>query len=85
MFDFLQMLVDCVTKVGETFILGDRAFYDLYKSWELVSGHNFIAFWSGAGITDDEVLKLIPHIKPSMVEFLCSNFWIMMSTSNRKC
>nr|CDP91774.1 BMA-SWSN-7 [Brugia malayi] len=47
---------------------GDRAFYDLYKSWELVSGHNFIAFWSGAGITDDEVLKLIPHIKPSMVD-----------------
>ncbi|EJW82737.1 arid/bright DNA binding domain-containing protein, partial [Wuchereria bancrofti] len=54
---------------------GDRAFYDLYKSWELVSGHNFIAFWSGAGITDDEVLKLIPHIKPSTVSEEESNIF----------
>ncbi|VDM98844.1 unnamed protein product, partial [Thelazia callipaeda] len=46
---------------------GDEAFHELYKCWELASGHNFIAFWSGAGITDDEVLKLIPHIKPSQV------------------
>ncbi|VDK74461.1 unnamed protein product [Litomosoides sigmodontis] len=54
---------------------GDRAFYDLYKSWELVSGHNFIAFWSGAGITDDEVLKLIPHVRPSTVSEEESNIF----------
>ncbi|VIO93122.1 ARID/BRIGHT DNA binding domain containing protein [Brugia malayi] len=59
---------------------GDRAFYDLYKSWELVSGHNFIAFWSGAGITDDEVLKLIPHIKPSMVSEEESNIFCGLDT-----
>lgn len=57
----------CVGILKEFLLVGDRAFYDLYKSWESVSGHNFIAFWSGAGITDDEVLKLIPHIRPSTV------------------
>ncbi|VBB27790.1 unnamed protein product [Acanthocheilonema viteae] len=59
---------------------GDRAFYDLYKSWELVSGHNFIAFWSGAGITDDEVLKLIPHIRPSTVSEEESNIFCGLDT-----
>ncbi|EFO27606.2 hypothetical protein LOAG_00875 [Loa loa] len=58
----------------------DRAFYDLYKSWELVSGHNFIAFWSGAGITDDEVLKLIPHIRPSMISEEESNIFCGLDT-----
>lgn len=67
MSELFQMLINRVVNIEGTFTLGDRAFYDLYKSWELVSGHNFIAFWSGAGITDDEVLKLIPHIRPSTV------------------
>ncbi|KAM3719608.1 SWI/SNF nucleosome remodeling complex component [Dirofilaria immitis] len=59
---------------------GDQAFYDLYRSWELVSGHNFIAFWSGAGITDDEVLKLIPHIRPSRVSEEESNIFCGLDT-----
>ncbi|VDK67251.1 unnamed protein product [Onchocerca ochengi] len=59
---------------------GDRAFYDLYKSWELVSGHNFIEFWSAAGITDDEVLKLIPHIIPSRISEEESNIFCGLDT-----
>lgn len=65
----------CLKRPKRILILGDRAFYDLYKSWELASGHNFIAFWSGAGITDEEVLKLIPHIRPSKVSFVSPSFF----------
>ena len=49
--------------------LGDGSMYDLYKSWEVASGHDFISFWAGAGIEDDEILALLPHVNPPTVLF----------------
>lgn len=45
--------------------------YDLYKSWEEASCHDFVSFWNGAGIEDEEVLVLLPHVKSTEVVF----FW----------
>lgn len=46
--------------------------YDLYKSWEEASCHDFVSFWNGAGIEDEEVLVLLPHVKSTEVVFFGS-------------
>lgn len=41
--------------------------YDLYESWSKASGRDFIAFWRGAGIEDEEILALLPNVTRSEV------------------
>ncbi|VDN55320.1 unnamed protein product [Dracunculus medinensis] len=59
-----QLMTLLVAHVG-IFPDDDGAIYHLYEGWRGASHRDFIAFWRGAGITDVEVLSLIPHVTVS--------------------
>ncbi|KHN86963.1 ARID domain-containing protein C08B11.3 [Toxocara canis] len=61
-----QLITLLVAHVA-VFADGDNSLFDLYESWSRTSGRDFIAFWRGAGIEDEEVLALLPNVTASEV------------------
>uniref|UniRef100_A0A915AX55 ARID domain-containing protein n=2 Tax=Parascaris univalens TaxID=6257 RepID=A0A915AX55_PARUN len=59
-----QLITLLVAHVA-VFADGDNSLYGLYESWSKTSGHDFTAFWRGAGIEDEEILALLPNVSRS--------------------